>query len=65
MQPGLELEPMPTGAGAAIGVQSRDLMGMIWPCHCFFFLKFLEPQSSLSGTVLGLLMQSGKAQICS
>lgn len=27
--------------------------------------EFLEPQSSLSGTALGLLTQSGKAQICS
>lgn len=66
MQPPLEPEPVPTaaGAGAAIMCRAEDLMGIMWPWH-LFFPKFLEPQSSLSDTALGLLTQGGKAQICS
>lgn len=53
---------MPTGAGTAIVCSAEGLMGMMWPWH-LFFSKFLEPQSSLSSTALGLLMQNGKAQM--
>lgn len=35
MQPILEPEPMPTGAGAAVVRRAEDLMAAMWPRHCF------------------------------